>query len=125
MSSETSLPCWFKTSQSLRSDPILERQCHSEKLSFVHKKETGHSFELFLSICVFYRRSFNLQMQRYISEDDLVISKMIPSFSVSKPLSSVFPVQTYVGRTFCFPSLTGTKPVCFIGDTVRARPVKL
>ena len=33
--------------------------------------------------------------------------------------------QTYVGRTFCFPSLTGTNPVCFIGDTVRARPVKL
>ena len=43
VSSETSLPCWFKTSQALRSVEnkveFLERQCHSEKLSFVHKKE--------------------------------------------------------------------------------------
>ena len=35
---------------------FLERQFHSEKLSFVYKKETEHSFEISLSICVFYRR---------------------------------------------------------------------
>ena len=34
---------------------FLKRQFHSEKLSLVHKKETEHSFELFISICVFYR----------------------------------------------------------------------
>ena len=69
VSSETSLLCWFKTSQALRSVEnkveFLERQCHSEKLSFVHKKETEHSFELSLSICVFYRRIFNLEMQNF------------------------------------------------------------
>ena len=43
-------------------------QCHSEKLSFVHKKETEHSFELSLSICVFYRRIFNLEMQNFSLE---------------------------------------------------------
>ena len=32
---------------------FLERQFHNEKFSFVHKKETEHSFELSLSICVF------------------------------------------------------------------------
>ena len=32
---------------------FLKRQFHNEKLSFVHKKETEHSFELSLSICVF------------------------------------------------------------------------
>ena len=42
---------------------FLERQFHSEKLSFVHKRETEHSFELPLSICIFYRRIFNLEMQ--------------------------------------------------------------
>ena len=41
---------------------FLERQFHSEKLSFVHKKETEHSFELSLSTCVFYRRIFNLEI---------------------------------------------------------------
>ena len=39
---------------------FLERQFHGEKLSFVYKKETEHSFEHSLSICVFYRRIFNL-----------------------------------------------------------------
>ena len=71
VSSETSLP-WLV--QNKPSAPIrrvenkvefLERQCHSEKLSFVHKKETEHSFELSLSICVFYRRIFNLKMQNF------------------------------------------------------------
>ena len=48
---------------------FLERQFHSEKLSFVHKKETEHSFELSLSICVFYRRIFNLEMQNFSLEN--------------------------------------------------------
>ena len=73
VSSETSLPCCFKTSQALRSVEnkvkFLERQCHSEKLPFVHKKEKEHSFELFLSISVFYRRIFNLEMQNFSLEN--------------------------------------------------------
>ena len=44
---------------------FLERQCHSENRSFVYKKETEHSFELSLSICVLYRRIFNLEMQNF------------------------------------------------------------
>ena len=72
MSSETSLP-WLV--QNKPSAPIrrvenkvgfLERQFHSEKLSFVHKKETEHSFELSLSICVFYRRIFNLECKTLV-----------------------------------------------------------
>ena len=75
MSSETSLPCLV---QNKLSAPIrrvendvafFERQFHSEKLSFVHKKETEHSFELSLSICVFYRRIFNLEMQNFSLEN--------------------------------------------------------
>ena len=69
VSAETSLPCWFKTSQALRSVEnkveFLKRQCHSEKLSFVHKKDSEHSFELSLSICIFYRRTFSLKMQNF------------------------------------------------------------
>ena len=75
VSSETSLP-WLV--QNKPSAPIrrvenkvesLERQCHSKKLSFVNKKETEHSFELSLSICVFYRRIFNLEMQNFSLEN--------------------------------------------------------
>ena len=44
---------------------FLERQCQSEKRSFVYKKETEYSFELSLSICVLYRRIFNLEMQNF------------------------------------------------------------
>ena len=44
---------------------FLERQCHSENRSFVYKKETEHSLELSLSICVFYWRIFNLEMQNF------------------------------------------------------------
>ena len=71
MSSETSLP-WLV--QNKPSAPIrrvenkvefLDRQFHSEKLLFVHKKETEHSFELSLSICVFYWRTFNLETQNF------------------------------------------------------------
>ena len=49
----------FKTSQRSVVE-FFERQFHSEKLSFVHKKETEHSIELSLSVCVFYRHIFNL-----------------------------------------------------------------
>ena len=54
----------FKTSQSSVAE-FFERQFHSEKLSFVHRKETEHSIKLSLSICVFYRRIFNLEMQNF------------------------------------------------------------
>ena len=62
--------------QAKRSDPQwrkqgwipLERQFHSEKLSFFHKKEAEHSFELSLSICVLYRRIFNLEIQNFSLE---------------------------------------------------------
>ena len=75
MSSETSLP-WLV--QNKPSAPIrrvenkvgsLERQFQSEKLSFVHKKETEHCFELSLSSCVLYRRIFNLEMQNFSLEN--------------------------------------------------------
>ena len=80
MSSETSLP-WLV--QNKPSAPIrrvenkvefLERQCHSEKRSFVYKKETEHSFELSLSICVFYRRIFNLEMQNFSLENHHIMN---------------------------------------------------
>ena len=48
---------------------FLERQFHKEKLSFVRKKETEHSFEFSLSICVFYRCIFNLQIQNFSLEN--------------------------------------------------------
>ena len=68
VSSKTSLP-WFKTSQAQRREEnkveFLERQFHNEKLSFVHEKESEHSFELSLSICIFYRRIFNVEMQNF------------------------------------------------------------
>ena len=71
VSSETSPP-WLV--QNKPSAPIrrvenkvefLERQRHSEKRSFVYKKETEHCFELSLSSCVLYRRIFNLEMQNF------------------------------------------------------------
>ena len=74
MSSESSLP-WLV--QNEPSAPIrqvenkvefLERQLHSEKLSFVHKNEAEHFFELSLAICVFYRRIFKLEMQNFSLE---------------------------------------------------------
>ena len=48
---------------------FLERQFQSEKLLFVHKKETKRSFELSLSICVFYRHIFYLEMQTFSVEN--------------------------------------------------------
>ena len=44
---------------------FLEIKFHDKKLFFVHKKETEHSFELSLSIYVFYRGIFNLKMQNF------------------------------------------------------------
>ena len=62
--------------QAKRSDPQwrkqgwipLERQFHRKKLSFFHKRETEHSFELALSICVLYPRIFNLEIQNFSLE---------------------------------------------------------
>ena len=48
---------------------FLERQFQSKKLLFVHKKETERSFELSLSIGVFYRCIFNLEMQNFSLEN--------------------------------------------------------
>ena len=85
MSSETSLP-WL--AQNKPSAPIrrvenkvefLERQFHSEKLSFVHKKETEHSFELCLSICVFYRRIFNPEMQNFSLQNHHIMNASAPA----------------------------------------------
>ena len=82
MSSETSL-LWLV--QSKPSGPIrrvenkvefLERQFHSEKLSFIHKEETENSFELCLSICVFYRRTFNLEMQNFSLENHHMMNEI-------------------------------------------------
>ena len=74
--------CLGFSKQAKRSDPpckknkveFLERQFHSKKLSFVHKKETEHSFELSLPICVFHRRSFNLEMQNFSLENHHVMN---------------------------------------------------
>ena len=71
VSSETSLPQLVqnKPSALIRREEnkveCLEREFQSEKLSFVHKKESEHPFELSLSTCVFYRRIFNLEMQNF------------------------------------------------------------
>ena len=82
MPSETSLP-WL--AQNKPSAPIclienkvefLERQFHSEKLSFVHKKETEHSFELSLSICVFHRRILHLEMQNLSLENHHIMNQI-------------------------------------------------
>ena len=49
---------WSKTSQVLRREEnkveFLEGQFPNEKLSFVHKNKTEYSFELSLSICIFF-----------------------------------------------------------------------
>ena len=50
----------------------------SEKLSFVLRKETEHSFELSLSICVFYRRIFNLEMQNFSLENHHMMNARQP-----------------------------------------------
>ena len=90
MSSETSLP-WLV--QNKPSAPIrrvankvefLDRQFHSEKLSFVHKKETDHSFELSLSICVFYRHIFNLDIQDFSLENHHMMNQIVSSLTLNR-----------------------------------------
>ena len=76
VSSETPLPRLVqnKPSALIRCEEnkveFLERQFHEEKLSFVYKKETEHSFEHSLSICVFYWRIFNLEIQSFSLENN-------------------------------------------------------
>ena len=82
VSSETSLPWLVKNKPSApirrveNKVEFLERQFHSEKLSFVHKKETEHSFELSLSIGVFYRRIFNLEMQKFSLKNNHMMNQI-------------------------------------------------
>ena len=57
---------------------FLERQFHGEKLSFVHKKESEHSFELSLSTCVFYQRILNLEMQKFSLENHHMMNARQP-----------------------------------------------
>ena len=59
-------------------EELLERQFHGENLSSVRKKETEHSFELALSICVFYRRIFNLEMQNFGLENHHMMNARRP-----------------------------------------------
>ena len=104
MSSETSVP-WLV--QNKPSAPIsrvenkvefLERQFHSEKLSFVHKKKTEHSFELSLSIGVFYRRIFNLEMQ-YFSLENHHIMKLYSEQGANQEDESLPNITNFQQRT--------------------------
>ena len=129
VSSETSLS-WLV--QNKRGAPIrrvenkvefLERQFHSEKLSFVHKKETEHSFELSLSICVFYRRIFNLEMQNFSLENHhmmnarqpfcwwMTFTKVSNPFLPSPPKWLTWPLDVCggVGWKNFFPNLSGVR----------------
>ena len=81
---KASLPCLV---QNKPSAPIrrvenmvefLERRFHSEKLSFVHKKETKHSFELTLSTCVLNRLIFNVEMQNFSLENHHLMNARQP-----------------------------------------------
>ena len=80
-------PCflgWFKTSRALRSAVKKTRlnfsklQLHSEKLSFSHKKETEHSFELSLFICVFYRAYFQSWNTKFSLENHNMMNTRQP-----------------------------------------------
>ena len=51
--------------QAKRSDPQKTRLNSSKDNVIANPQETEHSFELSLSICVFYRRIFNLEMQNF------------------------------------------------------------
>ena len=68
VSSETSLPCWFKTSQTLRSVEnkveFLKRQCHSEKLSFVRKRKLSIILNFLFPLCLLspYFQSWNAKL---------------------------------------------------------------
>ena len=65
---------WFKTSQALGS-AVKKTRVNS---SFVHKKETEHSFELSLSICVYYRFIFNLEIQNFSLENHHMMNARQP-----------------------------------------------
>ena len=71
--------------QAKRCDPpwikqgwIPRKTISSGKLSFVHKKESEHFLELSLSICVFYRRIFNLEMPKFSLENYHVMNARQP-----------------------------------------------
>ena len=77
---------------------FLERQFHSKKLSFVHKKESEHSFELSLSTCVFYQRILNLEMQKFSLENHHMMNARQPfSWRMTSTLPSLSP-----SRSICF-----------------------
>ena len=84
ISPETSLPRLVqnKPSALIRREEnkveFLKRQFQSEKLSFDHKKEFEHSFELSLSICFFYRRNFNHEMQNFGLENHHMMNARQP-----------------------------------------------
>ena len=86
-----------KTSPWRKQDWIPRNKFHDKKLSFVHKKETEHSFELSLSIYVFYRSIFNLKMQNFGLENHDMMTARQPfcwwmSFTeVSNPFLSPLP----------------------------------
>ena len=93
VSSETSLPrsVQNKSTALIRREQnkheFLETQCHSEKLSFVHKKESEHFFKLFLSICVFHRRIFKLKMRNFSLENrHMMTSTKVPNPPLFHPL---------------------------------------
>ena len=81
VSSETSLP-WLVQNKPISAlisregnkVEFLKRQFHREKLRFVHKKESEHYFERPLSVSVFYRRIFNLEMQNFSLENHHVMN---------------------------------------------------
>ena len=78
VSSETSLPWLVQNKPSENEVEFLERQFHSEKLLFVHKKDTEHSFELSLSICAFHQRTFKLEMQTFSLENHHIMNARQP-----------------------------------------------
>ena len=75
---ETSLPWLVQNNPSENKVEFLERQFHSEKLLFVHKKDTEHPFELSLSICVFHRCTFNLEVQNFSLENRHIMNARQP-----------------------------------------------
>ena len=84
VSSEASLPRLVQNKPSAlircaeNKVEYLERQFHSEKLSFVHKNESEQSFELSLPICVFYRHIFNHEMQNFTLENHHMMNASQP-----------------------------------------------
>ena len=82
--------------QAKRSDPreenkveFLETQFYGEKLSFAHKKESEHFFELFLSICVFHRRIFKLKTRNLGLENHHMMNARQPFFCWRMPSTKV------------------------------------